>query len=412
MNLPLLIARRSASNLSPVQQTMKRIASIAITISVAVMIITVAVVAGFRQQIDKATHFLSADIIVSAPANRSTTSQPQPIHHSDSLFNLIATTSGCDAVRPFALCGAIARNADNAASVVIKGVGSDYPLTMLEELITEGRVPHRDATNRREVAVPHTLAQTLGIKTNDRIELLLIGNGTRPERKIFKVSGIYNAIGSSLGAPILVTNIHSVQRINGWSDTQISGYEIETASREYAEEVADFIELRLMYDYEGDESLQVTTIARQFQSIYAWLETHDINAVVIIVIMFAVALFNVITTLLTMVAERTKMVGILKSLGMSNRTLRHIFLYRTAEIVVLGVVAGDIIGLGLAALQAHTHIVSLNSDAYIIDHVPVAISVGDIVLINLVFGVAIIAFTAIATSIIQRITPAVAVKYE
>ncbi len=411
MNLPLLIARRSASHLSPVQQTMKRIASIAITISIAVMIITVAVVGGFREQIDKATHFLTADIIVSATANRSTTSQPQPILQSDSLRNVIASTPGCEAIRPFAICAAIARNGDNAASVIIKGIDSNYPLATFEELIIEGRSPRRD-TSHREVAIPHKLTQTLGLKTGDRIELLLMGKDARPERTIFKISGTYNAIGGSLGVPMLLTRIHAVQRINGWSEQQISGFEIETTSRAIAEEVADLVEMRLMYDYEGNESLQVSTIAHQFQSIYAWLETHDINAIVVIVIMFAVALFNVITTLLTMVAERTKMVGILKSLGMTNRTLRCIFLYRTAEIVALGVVAGNIIGGGLAALQALTHIVPLNSEAYIIDHVPIAINIGDILLIDAIFVVAIIAFTSIATSIIQRITPAVAVKYE
>lgn len=411
MNLPLLIARRSASHLSPVQRTMKRIASIAITISVAVMIITFAVVAGFREQINKATHFLSADIIITA-ANRTTSSLPQPINQSDSLFNLIATTADCHTLRPFVLCGAIARSANDVASVIIKGVDGNYPLDHFEELIIDGRTPKRDGTRSREVAIPHTLAEKLDIKTNGRIELLLIGNGTRPERETFKVSGIYKAIGSSLGAPILLTDIRSAQRINGWSDNQISGYEAESSSPERSEEVANQIELRLMYEYEGDESLYVTTTARQFQSIYAWLATHDINAMVIIVIMFAVALFNVITALLTMIAERTRMVGILKSLGMTNAALRKLFLYRTAEIVVLGLVVGDIIGLGLALLQSHTHIVSLNSDAYIIDHVPVAISVGDILLINLIFGIAIIAFTAISTSIIQSIKPAIAVKYE
>lgn len=412
MNLPLFIARRSASHLSPIQRTMKHIATIAITISAAVMIITLAVVAGFSEQIDRLMHYASADIIVTSPATSTANISHNPIRHSKSLYELIGRDTRCRSVHPFILCGAIARSANDAVSVAVKGVDNDYPIEPFEQVIIEGRLPMRDGTRRREVALPQSLAQQLGIGADHRIELLIMGNGNRPEREIFKVSGIYQSGGDAMGVPLLLTDIVSARRLNGWADDEITGYEVVPINEEVSEECANAIEGRLLYEYDGDAHLRTTTLRSRHQSLYAWLETHDINAVVIIVIMMAVALFNIITALLTMIAERTRMVGILKSLGMDNGALRRIFVYRTAETLAKGLLAGNAIGITLAALQYYTHAIRLNSEAYVIDHVPIDIAFSDIIVINLIFVAATIAFAAVATSIVERITPAVAVKYE
>jgi lipoprotein-releasing system permease protein len=210
---------------------------------------------------------------------------------------------------------------------------------------------------------------------------------------------------------LALTDIRNVQKLNGWEPSQISGYACRLQDSESATHTAEAINQRLFYEYEGEENLIAESSREQHADIFGWLETHDINAVVILTIMLVVAIFNIVTALLILILERTRMVGTLKSLGMQNRTLRQIFLYRAARIILRGIIIGNLLALTLLLLQKYLHIVELDESGYFLSEVPVSLGAGWMVAINILFTIIILAVTYLATSIVGRIKVADAIKY-
>ena len=211
---------------------------------------------------------------------------------------------------------------------------------------------------------------------------------------------------------IALTDIRNVQKLNGWDYDTFSGFEADVADKYSVEEVAEQLNWNIFDHFEGTENLSAVAASQMYANIFAWLQTHDINAAVIIVIMFVVALFNMVTALLILLFERTRMVGILKSLGMNNRSIREIFLYQAARIVGIGLTIGNVVAIVLIIIQKYTGVIKLDSSAYFVSHVPVSIGVVEILIINTIFAAAILSLLFVATAIVSRIEPAESVKYE
>ena len=207
-----------------------------------------------------------------------------------------------------------------------------------------------------------------------------------------------------------LTDIRNVQKLNGWNYSQISGYGCRLKENELANQTAGAINNRLV-DFDSEDNLVAVSSHEQYQDIFAWLETHDINAMIIAIIMLVVAIFNVVTALLILVLERTRLVGVLKSLGMQNGTIRQIFTYRTARIIGIGITIGNILAIGLLLAQRYLHIVELEENGYFLSEVPVSFGAGWIVATNVAFVVIILVATHLATSIVGRIKVADAIKY-
>jgi lipoprotein-releasing system permease protein len=172
------------------------------------------------------------------------------------------------------------------------------------------------------------------------------------------------------------------------------------------------INRRLIYDYQGEENIAAVSAEELHCDIFGWLETHDVNATVILVIMLVVAIFNVVTALLILVLERTRMVGTLKSMGMANKAIRRIFTHHAMAIILRGLAIGNALALVLLVVQRHFHIVKLDESGYFLSEVPVALGAGWMVAVNILFATIIVAVTHIATSIVGRIKVAEALKYE
>jgi lipoprotein-releasing system permease protein len=203
-----------------------------------------------------------------------------------------------------------------------------------------------------------------------------------------------------------------VQKINLWPSDTYSGFEIYTAEGTDNYTLSEMINGYLFESYEGSENLSSVSAEQIYSNIFAWLETHDINATVIVVIMFIVALFNMITALLILLFERTRMVGILKSLGMANGSIRQIFLYQAARIVGIGLAIGNGVALLLILIQKYSGVVKLDAAAYFVTQVPVSIGVAEILIINTIFATVLLALLFVVTAIVAKIRPSEAVKYE
>ena len=409
MNLPLFIARRTATTKSSTQSTMVTIATIAVAVSIAVMVITTAVVAGFKSKIESTIRDLSADITVTDLAALYG-SELRPINSEGGIHDIFSRIEGIEHIESYALRGCVARTQSAAAGIVLKGVEQVAGGAIAQALV-EGQLPRTEGVRRKEILIAQDIAQKLSISCGQKVELININGGEATLPEVFKVCGIYRPMGH-YPVSIALTDIRNVQKSNGWESKTVSGFEIYTSQDIDAEAVSDRINMQLFEEYMGDENLSAISAKELYRNIFAWLDTHNINATVITVIMFVVALFNMVTALLILLFERTRMVGVLKSLGMNNRKIREIFLYQAAAIVGKGMAIGNACALVVVLVQKHFGVIKLDESAYIVSQVPISLSGVEVIIINVIFAAAILSLLFVATAIVSRIEPSQAVKYE
>jgi lipoprotein-releasing system permease protein len=350
-----------------------------------------------------------ADITVSNPYGKRQ-AEVYPINDTEQLRNIIISTGNIAHTVRYALRSGVIRGEKGSMGILLKGIDSEADTKLFAERLTEGAMPRMEEARRKELILSKTLATKIGASHNDRIEIILLEEDT-PRREVFKVCGVYRSALGDTGAELALTDIRNVQKLNNWDSTQISGYACRLHNSELSLFTSELMNLRLLFEYKGEEHLTVECSREQHADIFDWLETHNINAAVITVIMLIVAIFNMVTAMLILVLERTRMVGVLKSMGMQNRTIRRIFAHRALRIIAKGLVIGDVLALVLLLAQKYFHLIKLDEDGYFLSEIPVSLGAGWIVVTNIVFGVIILAATHLATLIVGRIKVAEAIKY-
>ncbi len=392
---------------------MERIAVISVALGIAVMILTLAVILGFKQEVaQKMTGFAAHVTVTDVGAVQAL--DASPIRRSKSLESLIRSTDGFASLAPYAVKGGIVRTADAVEGVMLKGVERDYDWSSFGEWLVDGALPRvGDTIRTKDVLLSQTLAGKLQLGVGDRVEMLFVDAGELPRRDRFKVCGIYSSGMEEMDNRVIMTDLRNVQRLSEWSADEISGYEIRTRDLAVADDFAARLGHTLLYD-EGDDTqnLAVSSIAERYPNIFDWLRAHDVNAAVVIVIMLIVAFFNMTSALLILVLERMRMIGLLKAFGMPNRQLRAIFLWRAAFITLRGLLWGNLAGLVICWVQQHYHLLKLSSEGYILSEVPISLGWGWIVALNAGFVVAIVALLVIPTYIISTVKPDQTIRYE
>ena len=268
-----------------------------------------------------------------------------------------------------------------------------------------------DSIRNKDVLISDRLARQMKLNVGDKFEMMFIQNPPRRDR--FKVSGIYETDLQTVDNILVLGDIRNVQRLNGWTSDQITGFELATVDFDRLETFGNnvFDALDGMSDrIEGQ--LMVTNLRESNPVIFDWLDTHNLNAVIIITIMLLVAGFNIIAALLIILLEKTSMIGILKALGMPDSGIRRIFVLRSSRLVLKGMLWGNAVGLGFCYLQQYTGLLKLNSEGYFLSHVPVYIDWGSVGLLNLGIFAAAILFVFIPTSIVSRIRPEKSIRFE
>lgn len=405
-NLSLLISRRISS-----QSVMTHVAATAVAVSIAVMIVTLAVVFGFREEMGTLVSRFAADVTVT-DLRALRASESLPVTDSERLRELVAAADDSARTTAYAVRGGVIRSERGMAGMILKGVGSADGTALFADVLSEGELPRMDEARRKEILISRSCAGELGVSAGARVELLFMEESGTPRRELFKVCGIYDTGLNDERATLVLTDIRNVRKINGWNETEISGYEVRTDDFDRADEVADAINRTLFALYDGDGDLSAVSARQLHAEIFAWLGTHDVNAAFIVTIMFVVALFNMITALLILVFERTRMIGILKTLGMTDGGIRRIFICRAAALVVRGLLWGNAVGIGLAMLQKYTQIIKLDAEGYNVAAVPVSMDAGWIAAIDLGFAATILLILAAVTTIVSRIRPSETIRYE
>ncbi|MDE5906740.1 MAG: ABC transporter permease, partial [Alistipes sp.] len=347
MNLAFFIARRTARPASSEKPgVMERIAVLSVALSVGVMILSLAVMMGFKREVTrKITGFAAHATLTDVRNVRSLNSVP--VRRSDYLESLIRGTEGFVSMAPYALQGGIVRTDEAVEGIVLKGVDASYDWRFFEEWLLEGALPRvGDSIRTKGILVSRNLSRRLKLGVGDRVEMLFVERDRMPRRDRFKIAGIYSSGMDEMDNTLVMTDLRNVQRLSDRSDREITGYEIFTRSLASSGEYVRQLDRTLLYDESGEtDNLTVQSVEMQYANIFDWLKAHDVNAAVIIAIMLLVAFFNMTSALLILVMERTRMIGLLKSLGMPDGQLRRIFLYRAAFVALRGMAWGNGAGL-------------------------------------------------------------------
>lgn len=415
MNLPLFIARKiysSKGDRRKVSRPAIRIATIGIAIGLAVMIITVSVVLGFKHTIrDKVVGFGSHIQVVNFLTMQST--DPYPVCINDSMMNVLRHIDGVKHAERYALTQGILKTDSDFLGLSFKGIGPEYDLKFIKQNIKEGECPtFSDTKGNNKILISQMTADKLKLKTGDRVFAYFVSeNDVRTRR--FTVSGIYETNMTQFDKSICFTDLYTVAKLNGWENGQCTGAELIVKDFERLNTTAiNVIEkVNRTADHNGN-TLTSQTIYEAYPQIFSWLELLDINVWIILALMICVAGFTMISGLLIIILERTQMIGVLKALGAKNKTIRHTFLWFAVFIIGRGMVLGNILGLGLVVIQMHTGIVSLDPSTYYVSTAPMEIDLPIVLALN-VATLLISIFVLIAPSyLISHVHPAKSMRYE
>ena len=414
MNYELYIAKRIHSSKEGEREVTPpavRIAMIGIALGLAVMILSVAIVVGFKKEVrNKVIGFGSHIQITNFDSN--TSYESVPIAVNDSLLSVLHAYPGIRHVEAFATKPGILKTDTDFEGIILKGVDRDYDWTFFRQNLIAGDVLQlSDDKRSTDVIISRYLSDRLGLKLGDSFLTYFVQEEVRARR--FHITGIYETGFQDYDKLFLLADIRQVRRLNGWDDDQVSGLELLVDDYNRLDAITEnlYFDLAEVQDRNGN-SLYVRSIKELNPMIFSWLDVLDINVVVILVLMMAVAGFTMISGLLIIILERTNMIGILKALGESNASIRRIFLYVAFFLVGKGMLWGNVIGLALCIIQSTTHIVALDPTVYYLDAVPIDLSFSALLLINLGTLAASMLMLLGPSYLVSRIEPARSIRFE
>ena len=414
MNLELFIAKKihfSKEGDKQVTPPAVRIAMIGIALGLAVMILSVAIVIGFKKEVrNKVIGFGSHIQITNLDSNISY--ETSPIAVNDTLLADLSKTAGISHVERFATKPGLLKTDSAFQGIVLKGIGEEYDWTFSRKNLRAGKVftvtPDKRGT---DVIISKYLADRLHLKVGDGFLTYFVQENVRARK--FTISGIYETGFLDYDKLFVLTDIKQVQRLSNWEDDQVSGLELQV--NDYAN--LDSISEQLYFTYSekldrNGNTYYVRSIKDLNPMIFNWLDVLDINVVIILVLMMAVAGFTMISGLLIIILERTNMIGILKALGHDNQGIRKIFLYISFFLIGKGMVWGNVIGIGLCLIQAKFQPISLDPSIYYLDAVPVDLNILTWVLINIGTLAAAMLMMLGPSYLITKIDPAKSIRFE
>lgn len=415
MYFPLYIARKiynDQGDKRKVSRPVIRIATLGVAIGLAVMLISVSVVLGFKHTIrDKVigfgSHITVGDFLTIQGSDQ------YPIEMGDSMMNVLKSIKGVDKVQRYAMKQGILKTDSDFLGVMFKGIAEEYDTTFLHNNMVEGYIPaFSSEASKQQIVVSKMIADQLHLHAGDRLfAYFFSNNGVRPRK--YTITGIYQTNLSMFDKVICYTDLYSAVKLNGWESDQTSGAELTVKDFSKLDNVADILTHRVNRSSDKyGETYSSATIQQNYPQIFSWLDLLDLNVWIILTLMVCVAGFTMISGLLIIILERTNMIGVLKALGARNKTVRHTFLWFAVFIIGKGLLIGNIIGLGLILLQKYTGLIHLDPATYYVSTVPVEVNIPIILLINIA-TLLVSVFVLIAPSyLISHIHPAKSMRYE
>lgn len=381
-----------------------RIAILAIALSVAVMLISIGVVKGFKKDIaDKVIGFGSHIQITAFSDNNSY--ETSAISKNQDFYPSIETESGIKHIEVFATKAGIIKTKEEIHGVILKGVDTDFDWTFFQENLIAGEVLSlNDSSTTNSVMISENIANSLRLKVADNLIMYFVQEPPRARK--FEISGIYNTELEEFDELYVLGDIKQIQKLNAWGKDSVGGFALTINDFEELEKQTQMVYEKTPYNLNAQSTKELNP------QIFDWLKLQDINVNVVIILMLIVAVINIITALLILILERTKLIGILKAIGQTNWSIRKVFLYNAIYLIIKGLFWGNFLGITLSLFQKQFHIISLNPATYYMKSVPIHLLLSDILILNL--GVIITCFIILIlpTYLITKITPIKAIRFE
>jgi lipoprotein-releasing system permease protein len=382
-----------------------RIAIVGVMLSLAVMILSVAIIKGFKTEIqDKVRGFVGDIQIYRYDLNGSF--EKSPFVPNDTTLNNLKNNKEIAAYYPFATKPAIIVANGEVEGINFKGIDATYNWDYIKKHLVSGKViDFADSTkSAQQVMISDYTAKRLMLKTGDSFIMHFVQNP--PRKRKLTIVGIYHIGIENLDKGFVIGDLSLIRRLNNWQAQETGGIEVRIKDFKILKTVADDVYAKL------ELKLRSRSVEESTPEIFTWLSLLDVNTRVLLILMLIVGVINMITALLIMILERTNMIGILKAMGMSNTNMMKIFLYNAIYLVGLGLLLGNILGLGLCYLQQYTHLFKLDQANYYLDYVPIEVHLTDVLLLN---GVTILICTLVLivpSMLVSRISPLKAIRFK
>lgn len=391
---------------------MERVATVATAISLCVIVVTLSVVVGFKQSVDRLLSGASADVVVTAPQSMGLLS-PVLLERNAELERVLIS-DGVDHLSPYLAKEGVIKSDDNIVGVVLKGVDSLYDFSFFERYLVDGELPRVGREPRsRDVIISSNIAQKMDVGVGDRIEMLFVDDKDGLLRDRFAVSGVFKTGLDVVDDMLIISDIRNVERFYADGKSSVTGYELWLAEGYDVEAVQQMLNDSLVELYFSHEiNAEAFSMQQIHPNLFGWLATHDVNALFITIIMIVVALLNMTTALLIIVLERQRMIGQLRAMGMSRASVVRVFIFRALFIVMRGVLWGSAVGIMLVVVQHTFAIMPLPSEGYILSTVPVALC-WQLWMVAIVVASAVTMLMMILPALFAaKVSPSKAIRYE
>jgi lipoprotein-releasing system permease protein len=382
-----------------------RIAVISIALGLSVMIMAVAIVTGFQNQIrDKVVGF--GGHIQITEYNANTSYEYPPIDRNQAFLPALKAMPGIKHIQVFAIKAGIVSTGTQIQGVVMKGIGRDFDTAFFAKRLVQGRMPIlKDSITSEDILVSRSLSMLLGLKIGGPLRVFFINKGEVRARR-FTICGIYETELAEFDKIYIIGDIRHIQKLNNWKPSQIAGFEVLVANFKDIDAMGHKVFNLVSYN------LNARTIKQLYPQIFDWLELMDTNVLIILILMVIVAVITMISTLLILILEQTTLIGLLKAMGAPNWSIRRIFLMKAGWLTLKGMFWGNVISITLCLLQIRFHFLKLPQETYYMAFVPINLNPMHVLLINAGTLLICTVMLVVPSYIIARIQPVKAIRWE
>lgn len=428
MNFPFFVARRFFSNVGSEQRRASHltttIATTGVAIGLIVMLLSVGIILGFKQEITKKVEGFGSHIEI---LDVSSLAAPDayPVHADTQLINSLKRIPEVRGVAPIAQKMGILKTKNDYMGITLKGIPADYDTTFLANSLVEGRLPKRSAAEgavatpedgvtssaSNEILLSRRQADELNLKVGDRVFAYFFEETIKMRR--FKVCGIYQSNMAIFDKTFVITDLNTVRKLNHWEGDEATVIEVRLKGMDAIDQTLPQVErLCSQLNDEVSHARKAFSIVDHYASIFSWLQLLDFNMMVILVLMLCVSGFTMVSGLFILILERTQTIGVLKAMGATNTKIRNVFLYFAGFIIVRGLLIGDVVAIGLLLIQQKYGLIHLDPANYYVETVPVEINLWAIVLVNVGTLVLTTLALVLPSYMVSRIQPSKAIKFE